>query len=182
MKNKKNPLVNTGLPSLLVIFIVLCLVTFAVLSYASAMRDYSLAQKTAERTRLYYEADLAAHRCLTALDAGLQEACRDLSGEKTDAFSLVCEDMLPVLLESSLNESGAYPDDTLPAYSIRQEDEAYVCTFYEPLGDAQALLVELSVRQPDGGQTSFFDIQKWQVVSSGSWEVDDSLPVLQEAP
>lgn len=55
MKEKKAG-VNTGISLMLVIFVVMCIVTFAVLSYSSAMSDYNLSMKAVERTKLYYQA------------------------------------------------------------------------------------------------------------------------------
>ena len=47
---------NIGASSILVIFIIVCLVTFSVLSLVSATADYRLCQKVAERNTSYYEA------------------------------------------------------------------------------------------------------------------------------
>lgn len=49
--------VPVGGPSLLMAFILLCLTTFAVISYLSALRDFRLSEKTAENVSLYYQAD-----------------------------------------------------------------------------------------------------------------------------
>ena len=49
--------VPLGGPSLLMAFILLCLTTFAVISYLSALRDFRLSDKTAENVAMYYEAD-----------------------------------------------------------------------------------------------------------------------------
>ena len=45
-----------GSSSLLVTFIILCLVSFATLSIVSANADYKLSGKVLERTTAYYEA------------------------------------------------------------------------------------------------------------------------------
>lgn len=47
---------HAGTSSVLLIFIVLCLVSFSALSLASAMADYRLTQKISDRTLSYYEA------------------------------------------------------------------------------------------------------------------------------
>lgn len=183
MRNKKNPLMNTGLPSLLVIFIVLCLVTFAVLSYVSAVRDYSMAKKTAARTQLYYEADLAANECLTALDAGLRDVYEALPEKKEASFFASCQEKLPDLLENLPELSSAKDAKTqLPGCTVGQDGIIPLCTFYEALNDTQALMVELAVRFPEDDSSPCYEIRKWQTVSVGAWEIDDSLPVLQERP
>ena len=58
MKEKKvsYPPINIGTSFMLVIFILLCMVSFAILSLSSALRDYDYSKQTADRTTAYYEA------------------------------------------------------------------------------------------------------------------------------
>ena len=48
--------VNVGSSSILVTFVLLCLITFAALSFVSANSDYLLSKQVADRTTRYYEA------------------------------------------------------------------------------------------------------------------------------
>ncbi len=57
--SRKGPRINIGSVSLTVIFAVLCLTIFAVLSLSTANAERQLAEKTAQAVRNYYEADLA---------------------------------------------------------------------------------------------------------------------------
>ena len=58
MRGKKAvyPPFNIGTSFMLVIFILLCMVIFAVLSLSSALKDYGYAKQKANRTTAYYEA------------------------------------------------------------------------------------------------------------------------------
>ena len=49
--------VNIGASSLILIFIVLCMATFGLLSLSSAQGDLKLAGRNGEAVRAYYEAD-----------------------------------------------------------------------------------------------------------------------------
>ncbi|MBQ0018409.1 MAG: hypothetical protein KBS63_04240 [Clostridiales bacterium] len=51
------PASNIGIASLLVVFLVLCLVVFATLSLSTALNDYSQSQKQAQHVTEYYEGD-----------------------------------------------------------------------------------------------------------------------------
>ena len=42
-----------GGPTLLMIFVILCINIFAVISYMSALRDYNLSEKAAEKIKQY---------------------------------------------------------------------------------------------------------------------------------
>ena len=58
MKEKKSsyPPINMGTSFMLVIFILLCMVIFAILSLSSALRDYDYSKQKADRIKSYYEA------------------------------------------------------------------------------------------------------------------------------
>lgn len=58
MKNAKG--MGVGSASVLIIFVLLCLTCFGVLSYASAKGDYSLAERTAQSVTDWYAADTRA--------------------------------------------------------------------------------------------------------------------------
>ena len=63
-----------GSSSLLVTFIILCLVSFATLSIVSANADYKLSDKVLERTTAYYEASNEAETQLSQLHGELAAA------------------------------------------------------------------------------------------------------------
>ena len=73
MKSDKqqSSFVNIGSSSLLIIFLVLCLVTFAILSISSASSDHSFSEKLAERKTQYYDASSQASYVLNEIDAKL---------------------------------------------------------------------------------------------------------------
>ena len=60
----------TGAVSLVMIFCVLCMAVFAVLTLSTAVREQSLAELTAQRAAEYYEADLQATSIAAAVIAG----------------------------------------------------------------------------------------------------------------
>lgn len=73
-ENKQNFTLNIGLPSILLIFVVLCLISFGVLSLVSANADMKLSQKVLDRSAAYYEACNEAEEMLYDIDARLRAA------------------------------------------------------------------------------------------------------------
>lgn len=55
MHKKTQFSMNIGLPSILLIFVILCLVSFGILSLVSANSDRKLSQKVLDRSSAYYE-------------------------------------------------------------------------------------------------------------------------------
>lgn len=90
MKRKNSGLfpVNIGASSLLLVFSVLCLVSFAALSAASADADARLTQKTAAHTAAYYQACGEAQDMLASLDQKFVEAFARADKEQ-DYFELL---------------------------------------------------------------------------------------------
>ncbi|MCM1328958.1 MAG: hypothetical protein NC253_05895 [Ruminococcus sp.] len=60
--------IGTGYLSIMMIFVVLCLTMLAALSYSTASGENRYSQKSAEYTKSYYAADLAAKRVLAEVD------------------------------------------------------------------------------------------------------------------
>ena len=56
--------INIGLTSLILIFIILCLATFSLLSLSSARGDQSLAARSARAVTEYYRADAEGEKWL----------------------------------------------------------------------------------------------------------------------
>ena len=63
---------NIGSASILLVFVILCLVSFAVLSIVSANADSKLSARVLERTTAYYAACNQAEQSLAGMDKTLQ--------------------------------------------------------------------------------------------------------------
>ena len=72
MSKKREFRVNVGTSSILLIFVVLCLVAFATLSIVSANADYKLSRRVADRTSAYYEAANQVEKYIASIDKTLQ--------------------------------------------------------------------------------------------------------------
>ena len=88
MTKKKSAGVNIGSSSILLIFVILCLVSFATLSIVSANADYKLGQKILTRTTSYYNACNEAEESLSAIDHTLWEVYANATNEE-EYFSTV---------------------------------------------------------------------------------------------
>lgn len=89
MKDKKKSFgINVGSSSIMLIFVVLCLVSFSVLAISSAQADRSLSQRLESRTNTYYEAREKIEEDLAAFTDTLPEILHQ-SGSETEYFSQV---------------------------------------------------------------------------------------------
>ena len=103
MTKKKSAGVNIGSSSILLIFVILCLVSFATLSIVSANADYKLGQKILTRTNSYYNACNEAEESISAIDHTLWEVYEN-SLNKEEYFSTVGHSKSYVIPISDLQE------------------------------------------------------------------------------
>ena len=69
--NRKSGFTGAGLSTLLLVFVMLCLIVFSVLSLSTARANLEMSQKVAYRTKGYYQAQGRASERLKAIDAVL---------------------------------------------------------------------------------------------------------------
>lgn len=155
MEKKKYPAVNIGSASMLVVFIILCLVTFSVLSVASANRDYTYSQKIADRTTSYYKASGKAETILSQIDRELKSAYEQYGADYLSHISGAFADI------------GEVENFTLPSLS-----------FSVPINDTQALSVSLVIQVPKNTGDTFYTITSWTEISTEQWDGDTTLNLM----
>ncbi len=111
---QQSSFVNIGSSSLLIIFLILSLITFAILSLSGAKSDYSFSQRLANHKTAYYEASNRAERILGQIDEALA-ANETLDGQQLEGiaiqaqegiitFSVPMEENQALLVELEVND------------------------------------------------------------------------------
>ena len=117
---------GTGASSVLMIFVVLCLTTFGILSLLSARADLRLSRKTEETTTAYYAADVRTEQLLQQADNCLLDVRSNAAGQDENAYMELAGAALSKL-----------------EYFTGQTDKIF--TFSVPVGDHQSIRIELEV-------------------------------------
>lgn len=94
MDRKMKMSVGIGGPSIIMIFVILCLTTLSALSLMTANAEWKLTNKAAHAAADYYSADCEAEELLASADASLKEG---LSLD-TDTFTIRVSDRLGLIL------------------------------------------------------------------------------------
>lgn len=157
-RKKQSSFSSIGITSLVLIFVMLCLLTFSVLSLVTARADLRLSQKNAERTSAYYDAENRANDVLLSVISCIEEY-------KDSPDASVFYQKLRERLDgqNGILFTGA---DSLE---------------YEVLLDKEQLLsvsLEISYETYDDG--SHYRILAWNTVSTHEWESDGGLPLLDK--
>lgn len=110
MSEKQKFHIGTGIPSILMIFVVLCLTTFGILSYSSAQADYNLTMKNVEHVQAYYAADAKAQQKLAEIDRILYQSMLttedDMVYKDTIMSLIAAEDSSIRITDTSRDEAG----------------------------------------------------------------------------
>lgn len=200
------PFFNIGASSLLVIFLILCLVTFAILTLTSAKSDADFAEKLAHHKTNYYAACNTAESTLDEIDAVLADAWQ-LSDTGTSKNSTNNDSSQPNSTSSdssqpdSTSSDSSQPDSTnsdtaavfteietqLTALNSREQLQLSMdFTQSEPtvsyavaIDDKQNLCVTLTLAAAPANGEAYYRISQWQVQSSGEWNGDQTLNLMK---
>ena len=176
--------VSIGSSSLLVIFLVLCLVTFAILSLSGARSDYMFSEKLADHRKLYYEASARAEEIVDEIDRILSETVADnvwasLYGPEASGEEGT-EEIQAYFTGVGEAVSGIQADEVL--LQVRQTEKECIISFQVPVGNEQALSVMLQVTDYRENE-NYYEIKVWKTVNTRSWEGEQPLnlmPTVQE--
>lgn len=147
--NNKRKLVsgmNVGSSSILVTFVLLCLVTFAALSFVSANSDHRLSLQAAQRMSAYYDANHMADVFLLNIDKQLNS----LSEEADDKEAYFRE------VENTFSDNSSILIDN-------RDDNCYL-SYEIVISDYQKLCVELLVTYPESNDSNTYIINKWETI------------------
>lgn len=172
MKDKQQShFVNIGSSSLLVIFLVLCLATFAILTLSSARSDYSFSERLAEHKKTYYEASAKAEMVVAGIDAILSQ-----EAEGIDLISHNESASYERYLESVESALGGRQIEGISVETLLTEAGCTV-SFRVPSGTQQELAVVLQVTDYREHR-NYYEIRTWQIVNTDSQDVEQPLKLM----
>ena len=159
------PFFNIGASSLLVIFLILCLVTFAILTLTSAKSDADFAEKLAHHKTNYYAACNTAESTLDEIDAVL-----------ADAWQL--SDTAAVFTEIETQLTALNSREQLQLSMDFTQSEPTV-SYAVAIDDKQNLCVTLTLAAAPAKGEAYYRISQWQIQSSGEWNGDQTLNLMK---
>ena len=179
MKNKQQSYFgNIGTSSLLVIFLVLCLATFAILTLSSARSDYSFSERLAAHRLGYYEASGKAEAVVDRIDEVLSGIAKDidLDSQESPADRDRDADRFPEYL-ARVDEAldGQQIEGT--AVHTEQAEGGSTVAFRIPVGEQQELLVMLQVTDYRK-HANYYEIMAWEIVGVAREEEEQPLQLM----
>ena len=150
-KAKTTTSLGIGTTSILMVFVILILVTFSILSLSGAKTDQKLGDMALKRMRDYYQAEDQAEKKLAQIDQKLFLA----KGQSNFVNTLSDIDGIEIV-----------------------EEERLIC-YKEIMSDKQYLDIVIQLKWNAKEQIYQYNKIKWQTVVTGEWTIDEDLPVYQ---
>lgn len=115
MEIKRQRGINVGSASILLIFTVLSLVSFATLTLVNSKADYNLSQNLAERQSAYYNACHSANAYIAAINSGYEDSAEN--GIIKKSIPITDNQSLDIALMSNIENNSA---NSTNKYTITQ--------------------------------------------------------------
>lgn len=169
MKKKTRIGLNIGTSSILLVFVLLCMVTFAVLSFVSANADYKLSRSLGDRTAAYYEVSNLAEQQLQNIHEKLELAAGQAANTKDYSKKTA-----RLFTGGTIFDTGA-EDVITSSYEAEGSGQAIgTLTWQLCFTDSQALEIKLTLLDPFSN-SQLFRVDQWKVVTPSEWEDDAPL-------
>ena len=161
MKKNKSSFINIGFSSIVMVFIMICLVTFATLSVLTAHSDYRLSKKMADKTTAYYAADTIARDMLAFVDDRLLQIYQT---------GLDSSDFYEGVLATDFSANA--PSD-VHNITLEKPDDDIIISYTVPVSEVQTLYVSLQINYPFAGSECFSTITRWQTITENAPDESD---------
>lgn len=161
MKRKYPFFTSIGIPSIILIFSVLCMTIFALLTLSNSRNALNTSKLSLEQTKSYYNA------CSNAA-----EKINDIQKSISDFYK-----KYPNESDFYVKINNVFETDNEISYNT----DTHVFEFYEIITDTKSLYVKTKIIFPTDSDSSSIKILLWKSVSTAQWEPDTSQSVYKGA-
>lgn len=156
---KKLSFSNFGFSTILLCFVMICVVTFSALSLVSSFSDYKLSKKVADKNTAYYHVQEVAYEKVADIDALAVTTYK----KSTDAKSFY-ETIRPALISYG---------------TVTDGEEGLSLTWAETLAEDHFLQISLRISYPTEAQDAFVEIVEWRSYYEKTEPEDEVLDLIQ---
>jgi Tfp pilus assembly protein PilX len=166
---KSRRYMGMGASSILMVFIVLCLTTFAILTLVSALADYRMTGKVRDSVVRYYAADAAVDAAIRDIDAAIARERQRFAEESADGeyISFVWE------RGSWEHYAGLIEDSVTGMDGVRIDGDNRTITIVTATGDGRRIETVMEITDPDAAEryrvTSRRVIAEPEETDDGGW-------------
>ena len=163
--------INMGTSLLLVVFLVLCLVVFAVLSISTAQADYNLTANQAGQTTEYYTACTKAEEILSDIDRRLAEGgIMALDSSISTAEIATADTTATPDMPYTLEEDGEHVSFSVQVNDSQVLDVVIRLTEASLNYDNRNAATETSGTNTPANSLHYYEIETWQLLPISDWQ------------
>ena len=148
-----------GVSLILVVFIILCLVTFATLAFVLSNTDSKLSKSAAENITQFYEADARAQETLQQIDSILEKSYLNTSTQ--EEYVALIQDEIVKLRED--NNATQVEGAVLKQIEMVIEDDRCILRFVTDASIHEQIVSVIEINYPV--QQSYYRIIEWALES-----------------
>lgn len=149
-RQNKNTFSSFGFSTILIVFVMICIITFSALSFLTASSDYRLSKKVADHTSAYYTAEEQAYVKLSEIDSLLAGVYTHSMEQNT--YLLRAYEALVEYARKNASITVENKDQPVVSYQI-------------PVNEQQQLLVSLKVCYPPDKDGVCYELSQWQTIT-----------------
>jgi|GEM_PF-3807006 len=147
--------INIGGPTIITIFVTLCLATLGTLSLITANADMKLTARTADSIHEYYGADSSGEAFLAAADSAIKHAAEDPGTQSFQSAAIANLSALPGAV-ARMDPSGS----VIASYAVK-------------VNANQKLYIEIETGGAADDPAERFRILCWKTVNEDYWNYED---------
>lgn len=156
MKEKRT-FSSFGFPTILITFVMICILTFSVLTLITANSDWKLTQKVAEKTTAYYETENNLLSHIELVDNELYNLYMETQNSGT-----FLSDANTIITNTSCDSSFEH------SYQMEEHEDYLTVKYSFPMTETQTLEAEIKISYPSNSTQSFIEIMSWKTRSETS--------------
>lgn len=162
MKEKKSFHIGTGVTSMLMIFVILCLTTFGILSYTSANAEHKLTKKNADYVMNYYNGYSNGAKALAKLDKIIYIVREDENISDEKYYDSIEEEINKLAVEEC-------------TFEVTRQDDKLLVVISSDIYNGQQLALNVQINEKNDSKR--YKVNSCYVKSSaGNISYEEALP------
>ena len=164
-RRNENSAISAGGAIIIIIFVVLCLTIFALLSFATSFADKKLADRNMQSIQQYYEADASASEKLAQIYNFIHDYYK---ADITDTTNQT-KNINTYSLEEAFGDANNFDFDA-SLINLDSEISETTVLYYTPMNDIQTISSEVIFYYDSENNKLSYKISEWKIVLTAEYD------------
>lgn len=162
MKEKKSFHIGIGITSMLMIFVVLCLTTFGILSYTSANAEYKLTENNSNYVKSYYDGYSTCAKAIARLDAIIYNTRKTEKNNTEEYYDAIEKEIDNISVENC-------------SFDLMRNEDEFLLNIISNIANEQQFILEVKINKEN--DSARYNVLSCYVKSkNGNFSYEEELP------